>query len=165
MMAAMKIVRPEFDGRPIIVASLVGTAIFTAVAVAAAIAPKTLGGAAISVDLVLFALGIAAFLSAYAIAIGRSRFDAIGIGGLYFLAGSAPAPVRRLLIGALAVETVVAFATAAARPFSALAFGILVPMFGLGLSGRWGARYGHFNPRDDRGAHAPAPVEQNVDHG
>jgi hypothetical protein len=104
-------------------------------------------------------------LSAYAIAIGRSRFDAIGIGGLYFLAGSAPAPVRRLLLGALAVQTVVAFATAGARPFSALAFGILVPMFGLGLSGRWGARYGNFDPRDERGAHVEAPVEQNVDHG
>jgi hypothetical protein len=69
------------------------------------------------------------------------------------------------LLGALAVETVVAFATAGARPFSALAFGILVPMFGLGLSGRWGARYGHFDPRDERGAHAAASVEQNVDHG
>ena len=165
MMAAMKIVRPEMEGRPIIVTSLVGTAIFTAVAVAAAIAPKTLGGTAVVVDLVLFALGVAAFLSAYAIAIGRSRFDAIGIGGLYFLAGSAPAPVRRLLLGALAVETVVAFATAGARPFSPLAFGILVPMFGLGLCGRWGARYGHFDPRDEGGAHAAAPVEQNVDHG
>ena len=165
MMAAMKIVRPEMEGRPIIVTSLVGTAIFTAVAVAAAIAPKTLGGTAVVVDLVLFAVGVAAFLSAYAIAIGRSRFDAIGIGGLYFLAGSAPAPVRRLLLGALAVETVVAFATAGARPFSPLAFGILVPMFGLGLSGRWGARYGHFDPRDERGAPAAAPVEQNVDHG
>jgi hypothetical protein len=165
MMATMKIVRPELEGRPIIVTSLAGTAIFTAVAIAAAIAPKTLGGAAVAVDLVLFAFGVAAFLSAYAIAIGRSRFDAIGIGGLYFLAGSAPAPVRRLLLGALAVETVVAFATAGARPFSALAFGILVPMFGLGLSGRWGARYGHFDPRGERGAHAEASVEQNVDHG
>jgi hypothetical protein len=165
MMTAMKIVRPELEGRPIIVASLAGTAIFTAVAVAAAIAPKALGGVAVAVDLVLFALGIAAFLSAYALAIGRSRFDAIGIGGLYFLAGSAPAPVRRLLLGSLAVETVVAFATAGARPFSSLAFGILVPMFGLGLSGRWGARYGHFDPRDDRGSHAALPVDQNVDHG
>jgi hypothetical protein len=165
MMAAMKIVRPDVEGRPIIVTSLVGTAIFTAVAVAAAIAPKTLGGTAVVVDLVLFAVGVAAFLSAYAIAIGRSRFDAIGIGGLYFLAGSAPVPIRRLLLGSLAVETVVAFATAGARPFSPLAFGILVPMFGLGLSGRWGARYGHFDPRDERGAHAAAPVEQNVDHG
>jgi hypothetical protein len=165
MMAAMKIVRANLLGRPIIVTSLAGTAVFTAVAVAAAIAPKALGGTAVVVDLVLFALGVAAFLSAYAIAIGRSRFDAIGIGGLYFLAGSAPAPVRRLLLGALAVEIVVAFATAGARPFSALAFGILVPMFGLGLSGRWGARYGHFDPRDERGAHAAAPVEQNVDHG
>ena len=165
MMAAMTIVRANLEGRPIIVTSLAGTAIFTAVAVAAAIAPKTLGGVAVAVDLVLFGLGIAAFLSAYAIAIARSRFDAIGIGGLYFLAGSAPAPVRRLLLGALAVETVVAFATSGVRPFSSLAFGILVPMFGLGLSGRWGARYGHFDPRDDRGAHAPAPVEQNVDHG
>ena len=33
-------------------------------------------------------------------------------------------------------------ATAAARPFTALAFGVLVPMLGLGLMALWGARYG-----------------------
>lgn len=165
MMADMKVVRPELEGRPLIITSLAGTAIFTVMAVAAAIVPDTLAGAATVVDLVLFAFGIAAFLSAYAIAIGRSRFDAIGIGGLYFLSGSAPTRVRRLLLGALAVEIVVALATAGARPFSSLAFGILVPMFGLGLSGRWGARFGQFGPRDESGTREATPVEQNADHG
>ena len=165
MMAAMKIVGAELDGRTIIITSLAGTAVFTAVAIAAAIAPKTLGGTAVVVDLVLFAMGVAAFLSAYAIAIGRSRFDAIGIGGLYFLVGSAPAAVRRLLLGALAVETVVAFATAGARPFSpAPRSASWCPCSASG-SAVGGARYGHFDPRDERGAHAAAPVEQNVDHG
>jgi hypothetical protein len=31
--------------------------------------------------------------------------------------------------------------------YSPLAFGILVPVFGLGLCGLWGARYGTFEPR------------------
>jgi hypothetical protein len=29
-----------------------------------------------------------------------------------------------------------------------MAFGFLVPMFGLGMSGLWGARYGTFEPRE-----------------
>jgi hypothetical protein len=41
----------------------------------------------------------------------------------------------------------VAVATAAARPFSSLAFGILAPMFGLALLALWGAVHGRFPPR------------------
>jgi hypothetical protein len=37
--------------------------------------------------------------------------------------------------------------TSAVRPFSSLAFGVLVPVSGLGLMGLWGARYGTFPPR------------------
>ena len=43
------------------------------------------------VSLVLFAVGMVVFVWAYAVAVGRSRTDLIGIGGLFFLAGSAPA--------------------------------------------------------------------------
>ena len=45
-----------------------------------------------------------------------------------------------------------AFAKATCPPvptFTAVAFGVLAPMLGLGLIGLWGARYGTFPERDD----------------
>lgn len=131
----------------IVQASWIGTGLFVVTAIPAAIAPGAFVGVAVIVSLVLFGLGTGAFLWAYAIAIGRSRTDLIGMGGLFFLAGSAPAPVQRHLWASLAVELVVAVATASARIFTPLAFGILVPMFGLGVMGLWGAKFGTFPPR------------------
>jgi hypothetical protein len=74
---------------------------------------------------------------------------AIGIGGLYFLAGSAPKKVQAHLMGSLAVEVVVAIFTASVRVFTSLAFGILVPVFGLAMAGLWGARHGVFERNDE----------------
>jgi hypothetical protein len=86
---------------------------------------------------------------AYAVAVGRSRTDLIGIGGLFFLAGSAPRSVQRPLIASLVAEVVIAGVTASTRIYTPLAFGVLVPMYGLGLMGLWGARFGTFPPRPD----------------
>ena len=134
-------------GNAVVRTTWIGTAVFT-VSAAAAVVFEAARPIAVGVSLVLFAAGLVTFLWSYAIAVGRSRTDAIGIGGLYFLAGAtAPASVRRRLLGALAVQCLVAVATAAARPYTSLAFGVLVPMFGLGLSGLWGARHGSFGPR------------------
>ncbi|MEO7556029.1 MAG: hypothetical protein ABIV94_05435 [Acidimicrobiales bacterium] len=134
-------------GRAIVTGSFMGTGLYVVVAVLATVAPDGFGALLAAVALALFAAGVAAFLWSYAIAVGRSRVDAIGIGGLYFLSGSAPRAVRLRLLGALALEVVVAVATASIRPFTALAFGVLVPVFGLGLTGLWGARHGLFPPR------------------
>jgi hypothetical protein len=136
----------EARGAVIVQAAYLGTAVFCAAAIAA-VADADLEIVAVAVDLLLFAGGVVAFLWAYAIAIGRSRDVLIGIGGLYFLQGSAPNAVRLRLLGALTVQVAVAFITAGLRPFTGLAFGILVPMWGLGLCGLWGARYGTFPPR------------------
>ena len=133
-------------GQSIIWSSWAGTLAFLATAVTLAVAGRGQLGAVI-VDGLLFAGGCGVFLWALALAAGRSREAEIGMGGLFFLAGSAPVRVRRLLVGSLAVETVGALATAAARPFTALAFGILVPVWGLGHCGLWAARYGEFGPR------------------
>lgn len=136
---------------PIIRASWIGTAVFAATAVAAVATPgATIPAAAVALG--LFAAGIGIFLWAYAIAVNRSRTDAIGIGGLFFLAGTETAPkgVKRALLASLAAQTVVALATAAARPFTTLAFGVLVPLYGLALTGLWGARHGRFGPRRGR---------------
>ncbi len=121
---------------------------FVVVAVAAAAAPDLLGAPALVLDVVLFLAGCVIFVLAFLRAAERSRTDAIGIGGLFFLAGDvAPAGVRRRLIGALVVQVVVGLATAAVRPYTNLAAGTLVPVLGLGLCGLWAARYGRFGPR------------------
>lgn len=134
-------------GAGIVAASWAGTGVFAAVATVATLLPDEAARPAAYVDVALFAVGVVAFLWAYAIAVARSRTDAIGIGGLYFLAGSAPKEVRVRLLTALAVQTVIAIVTASIRPYTAVAFGVLVPVFGLGLAGLWGARHGTFPPR------------------
>jgi hypothetical protein len=131
----------------IIKASWAGTAAFAVTAIAATIEPDTFEVAALAVALVLFAIGTVVFLLAFVHAVGRSREVDIGIGGLYFLAGSAPRSVQLHLLGSLGVEVVVAFATASVRPFTSLAFGMLVPLYGLALCGLWGAYHGAFPPR------------------
>jgi hypothetical protein len=91
--------------------------------------------------------------------VSRSRTDTIGIGGLYFLAGSAPRVPRFRLRLSFAVEIVVATASSSIRPFTPMAFGFLVPVYGLGLMGLWGARHGTFGPRsaatDERATDEP----------
>jgi hypothetical protein len=48
------------------------------------------------------------------------------------------------------VQVVVVVAAASIRPFTEVAFGILAPMYGLGLMALWGARHGAFPPRPPR---------------
>lgn len=133
-------------GRRIVRASWAGTAVF-AVTAGAAVVFSAAGIVALGVALALFAAGCAAFAAAYYRAVGRSRLEEISVLPLFFLGGAAPAGVRRLLLGAVAVQVVVAFTTAGARPNTSLAFGILVPVYGVGLAGLWGARHGTFPPR------------------
>lgn len=132
---------------PIIRAAILGTAAFAVVAVAAASLPDQLAVVAVVVDLVLFAAGIVAFVGALLKAADRSRTEMVTLAGVFWLSGSAPGRARRPLLGALAVEVAVALVTAGVRPFTGLAFGVLVPVYGLGLTGLWGARHGTFAAR------------------
>jgi len=151
-------VMPAAPGaRRIVIASWIGTALLTVTAVAGAIDPDHFAVAAVVAALALFALGVVAFAWAYVVAIGRSRTDLIGMGGLFFLAGSAPRPVQRQLLASFVLQIVVGVATASAWFVAAdhfakatvnpLAFGLMAPMYGLGLMGLWGARFGTFPPR------------------
>ena len=135
------------ESSPIVNVSWAGTGVFVATTVLAVIDPDGLSGPGLLVDLVLFAVGCVAFLWAYAVAVSRSRTDLIGIGGLYFLQGSAPRIIQLRLLIPLAIQVVVAVLAASLRPYTAVAFGILVPIFGLGLAGLWGARHGTFEAR------------------
>lgn len=134
-------------GQGIVVASWAGTALFTAAAAAATVVPDDLGAPFAGLSVAFLLVGIVLFLYTLLVAAERSRTDAIGIGGLFFLQGSAPRRVQLHLMGSFAVEVVVAFVAASVRIYTPLAFGLLVPMYGLGLAGLWGARHGVFGPR------------------
>ena len=121
---------------------------FSVTAIAAAIAPDTFKPVALVVAIALFAGGCAIFLWAFLLVAARSRTDLMQQAQIWFLTGSpTPAAVRKSLLGALAVQVAVGLATAGARPYTSLAAGVLVPMWGLGLCGLWAARHGDFPPR------------------
>lgn len=109
---------------------------------------------AVAVCLINFSIGVVVFLWGYWNAVQRSREDNIAVAALYFLVdGCAPKAVAIRMNTLLAMQTIVGLATALARTStdgergSTLAFGILVPMLGLGLNGLWGAFHGQFSPR------------------
>jgi hypothetical protein len=135
-------------GGGIVNASFVGTGALVVTSAVAAAAPDTFGLVHAGLSVVLFAVGTGALLWAYALGVSRSRTDLITVPGLFFLAGeTAPAPTRRALRVAAVVEVVVVVAAASIRPYTEVAFGILAPMFGLGLMGVWSGRHGVFPPR------------------
>ena len=131
------------EGRPIVRASLAGTAVFTVLA-ALAVLVDAIVPVFVVVSLLMFAAGCVLFVVAFLAAVDRSRTETIGIGGLFFGAGSMPGRVQLLLMGSLAVEVVVGVSAAIIRLYTALAFGTLAPMLALGLAGLWAARFGWF---------------------
>jgi hypothetical protein len=98
----------------------------------------------------LFAIGTGALLWAYALGVSRSRAVVVTLVGLFFLGGGAAPPeiAKRFRI-ALAVEVVAVVAAAVPRAGteSIVAFGVLAPMFGLGLMAVYGGRFGVFPAR------------------
>jgi len=108
-----------------------------------------------AVSMVLFTVGAVTGLWAYVSALERSRTDEVGVANLYLLTGTtAPARVKRTMTASLIVQVVVALVGAivgaaglSGSEVNALAFGILVPMFGIGVNGMWAVRHGRFGPR------------------
>ena len=131
----------ELPGRRIVEASLAGTVLFAATTLPAARGVETFQVPASVISLVLFLVSIPLSLLALARAAVRTarQEDRIGVGSLFFLQGSAPKPVRLLLLGSLALSVVVSVVAAAREPF-----GILQPVFPLSLAAQWAARHGTF---------------------
>jgi hypothetical protein len=134
------------EGQGIIRASWAGTIAFGIGTVAGVVAPDPLAWLGFAVSLALFLIGCAIFVWSFALAVGRSRTDEIAVANLYLLSG-APSAVRTQLFGSLIVEVIVAFGTAAVRPYTIAATAILAPVYGVALCGLWAARYGTFPPR------------------
>ena len=61
------------------------TLVFAVASTAAALPRTPCEYVAVPVDLVLFVVGCSAFLWAYAVAIGRSRYEALTMAGVFFL--------------------------------------------------------------------------------
>ena len=140
----------RFDG--------IATAVFTVTQIAADVVPHgPVLALAVAVSLVLFLVGMVAFAWGLVVAAGRSRDEVVTLPGLYFLSGTAPDDVRKKLLGYLTLQVVVAVVTAAIRPFTPLAFGILVPLFGVGMTGLWAARHGTFPAIGEVAEAAPGP--------
>lgn len=97
---------------------------------------------------VLFVGGVVAFVTAFFRAVGRSRYETIAVTTLFFLGrGVAPKNVVNAMRASLAVEVLVALAASIARPYTSVAYAWLVPLWGLGIMGMYGARYGRFPGR------------------
>lgn len=147
-------------GRFIVRLNLIGTILFVVSATLAVIVfdglAKTQG---VVVSLVLFASGVVFFLWGYWRAVQRSRRDVMSVTELYFLVGpSIDRGIARVMNALLSVQVLVAIATALVRsstpvadgsstPGSTLAFGVLVPVFGLSLNGLWASAHGRFPRR------------------
>ena len=145
--------RDPMPGAGLVNLTFVGTGLLVGTSVAGAAAPDRFGLAHAAVSCVLFTVGTGGLLWAYALGVSRSRVDAVSIAGLFFLAGdAAPADVRRPFRVALAVEVVAVVAAALIRPYTEVAFGVLAPVFAMGLMGAWGGRYGRFPLRAAGGA-------------
>jgi len=145
--------REPLPGAGIVNGTWLGTGLLVGTSALAAVWPGAFGRIHAVLSVGLFAVGTGAMLWAYALGITRSRTEAVTLAGLFFLAGAAaPADVRRPLRTALAVQVVAVVAAASVRPFTEVAFGILAPMFGLGMMSAWGGRHGRFGPRARREA-------------
>jgi len=138
-------------GAGLVLLDFVGTAALLVACAAGIAAPDDAGAFTTGVSVVLFAIGVGLFLWGYATGVVRSRDEQIGLGGLFFLSGTAPQVVRFRLRLAFAVQVVLAVAAASIRPYTAVAFAVLAPMLGLGAMAAWAARHGTFPARADDG--------------
>jgi hypothetical protein len=130
---------------PVVRRAVWGTVAFAFVAAIGAAAGDGVTLFVVVFDLILFGLGCLAFLRTFFTAAERSRTEELSVAGIWFLVG-APRPIRFWLLGTFVVQLVVALVTAGIRPEPG-AFGVLVPVYGLGLCGLWAVRSGSFPPR------------------
>ena len=130
-------------GKRIVIASWATLGVYTLVAVPFSLGLDAFEVPAVVVSLALFFVSLPIWIYAFGLALVRStRGDDIAVSSWVFLSGSAPADVRKHLLGATLASVVSGLATAWAN-----AFGVLVPMLQLGFCALWGARHGTYPAR------------------
>ncbi|MEZ5205220.1 MAG: hypothetical protein R2701_12820 [Acidimicrobiales bacterium] len=97
---------------------------------------------------ILFVGGTVAWSIGFVRAAGRSREEQIDLAGLFYLTGSAPKEARRWFLGCWYAQIAIALgAIAVSRP----PFGVMAPVWGIGLITWWASRHATFPPRSDHG--------------
>ena len=130
-------------GQLIVVVAWVLLAITAVVAVGAAVGIRGFEATLTVVGLVSFGVGFVVWIVSFAIVLARSaRGDDIAVSSWVFLSRSAPARVRRDLLGCATLTLVLTIATTVAGPFV-----WLTNLLPLGLASLWGARLGTFPVR------------------
>ncbi|HJR24125.1 MAG TPA: hypothetical protein VJ804_01520 [Acidimicrobiales bacterium] len=127
-----------------------GTGALVGTGLAGAVVPDTFAIVHAILSGLLFVVGTGAMLWGYALGVSRSRTLVVTLPGLFFLSGgAAPPDTRRRFQIALAVQVVAVVVAALIRPDTEVTFGVLAPVFGLGLMAMWGGRFGSFPARAD----------------
>ncbi len=123
---------------------------FTALTILTHATAATLDRAYAVVASVLFVIGIGLFALGFWNGVQRSRTELVTMSGLLAVnTGNVTASARRRVWSAVTAQIVVAVVAAIVRPFTAQAFGLLVPVFGIGIATLWGSRNAVFHLRDD----------------
>ncbi|CAN5644617.1 hypothetical protein BH10ACT1_BH10ACT1_41690 [soil metagenome] len=132
-------------GAAILKVDLAGTvALLLVTVLASAWETKLTDIANLAVSGFLFLGGCVAFALGFVPAANRSRTELVDLAGLFYLTGSAPRAVRRVLLGLWFAQIAIAAASViAVRP----PFGVMAPVWGIGLLPLWAARHAVFPPR------------------
>ena len=137
----------EISGKTILDTASWGTTFFFILTTASVLFEGFIRTTSLVFNLILFTAGCGAFITAFLRAVNRSRTELIGVGGLYFLSGCAPQKVRFQMMGLHILQIVGSLTAASFKPFTVVASAVLVPVFGLGLSGLWASMHGQFETR------------------
>ena len=142
----------QLDGLGILRLLVGGIVLFGFAGLLAAIFEGVFTGIYVAIATLEFVTGTIVFGLAFLRAVDRSRTQLIGVGGLFFASGTTPARVQFICMLSLTAQVVISMAVAWVHLYTAVAFGVLAPMWALGLTGLWVAAYGTFPER------APVPT-------
>ena len=135
---------------PIVRASLLSTAAFGALSLATYLLDGSLDRTFSVVCAVLFVAGTLLLGLGMWNGIQRSRIEEVTLTGLLSVDKShVPGSIRNALWLSIVLQVALSLLFASLRPFTEQAFGLLVPMVGLGFAGLWGSRFAEFHARSD----------------
>lgn len=148
--APMNTETPAERNTQLIDLSLRSTVVFAALSSAVYVLEDRLDLAYAIICSATFVFGVGLFALGLWNGIQRSRVDEVTLTGLVAVDHThVPRSVRNRLWLAILVQLVLSIVFASLRPFTQQAFGLLVPMLGLGLATLWGSRFAVFHPREE----------------